>query len=238
MREQKEETGPKRISHPKLLLQLLLCLRVPDLRVKGRENLLSLRKHRLAIRDPETLSPRLGLPLLPLRRRKQTNHPAMTNIQNPNCPPGRSPIFLRVPTDEKIERGTVRGIRKWTRTERESGPWTQVSKDVVEGSITQEDVATGGLTVVEAGGVVAEVEQSTLTESLDHALIYLLLQVQLPFVIGRKAKHAVRAQTLRLYQNADDGGVQIQILKVKVGGSLPVILDLLTENLAPNLAVH
>lgn len=162
----------------------------------------------------------------------------MTNIQNPSCPPGKSPIFLHVPTDERRERGNVRGRRKWTKIEIESGLLTQISKDVVEGSITPEDGATGGLTVAEAEGVVVEAGQSTLTESPDHALICLLLEVLLPFATGRKARHVARAQTLRLYQNVDGAVVQTRILKVKVGGSLPVILDLLTVSLAPNLAVH
>ncbi len=161
----------------------------------------------------------------------------MTNIQNPNCPPGKSPIFLHAPTDERRERGIVRGRRKWIRSEKESGLLTPVSKDVVEGSITPEDEATGELTVAEAGGVVVEAVQNTLIGSLDHALIC-LLEVLLPSATERKARHVVRAQTLRLYQNVDGAVVQTQIRKVKVGESLPVILDPLTVNLAPNLAVH
>lgn len=206
--------------------------------MRGREKLLRLRKLRLAFREPETPSLPPGLPPLPLRRRKQTNLPATTNIQNPNCPPGKSPIYLRVPTDEKREKGNVRGRRKWTRTEKESGLLTQVSKDVVEESITPEDGATGGHTVAEAGVVVVEAGQSTLTENLDHGLTYLLLVVLLPFVTGRKVRLAVRVQTLRLYRNADDAVARTQILKVKVGGSLLVILDLLIVSLARNLAVH
>lgn len=92
--------------------------------------------------------------------------------------------------------------------------------------------------MAEAGEVAVEAGQSTITESPVRALIYLLLEVLLPFATGRKAKHAARAQTLRLYQNVDGVVVQTQILKVKVGESLPVILDPLTVSLALNLAVH
>lgn len=238
MREGKEETGPKRISHLKLLLQLLLCLKAPDLKVRGREKWLRLRKHRLATREPGTPSLLLGYPPLPLKRRKQTNRPAMTNIQNPNCLLGKSPIFLHVPTEEKRGRGNVSERRRWTRTGRESGLLTQISKDVAEESITPEDAATGGRTVAEAGELVVEAERSTLTESHDHAQIYLLLEVLLPSATGRKVRRVVRAQTLRLYQNVGDAVVQTQIRKVKVGGNLPAILDPLTVSPAPNLAVH
>lgn len=162
----------------------------------------------------------------------------MTNIQNPNCPLGKSPTSLHVPTGERKERGNESGRRKWIRTESENGRQTQISKVVVEGSIIPEDEATVGLTVVEAGGVGVEAGQNTPIESPDHAQIYHLLQVLLPFATGRKVKHEVRARTLRLYQNVDGAVVQTQTLKVKAGGSLPVILDHLTVSLAPNLAVH
>ena len=238
MKGGKEETALKRISCPKLLLQLLLCLRAPDLRLRGRERLLRLKKHQLAFRGPGTPSPHLVLPPLPLRRKKQKNRPAMTNIQNPNSLPGKSLIFLHVSTDERRERGNVTGRRKWTRTERESGLLTQISKDVVEGSIILEDGATGALTVAEAGVVVAEAELNIPTESPDHALTCPLLEVLLLFVTGRKVRHAAKAQTLRLYQNVDGAAALTQTLKVKVEGSLLVILDPLTVSLAPNLAVH
>lgn len=240
-KEEREETASRRINHPKLRLQLQLCLRAPDLRRRGREKLLRLRKRRLAFQESKTLSLHLGFPPLPLRRRKQTNRPAMTNIQNPNCPPGRSPIFLHVHTDERTESGNVRGRRIWTGTETgtgiESGLLTH-SKHVVEASITPGDGATGVLTVAETGGVVVEAGQSTITESPDHAQIYLWLEALLPSATGKKAKHAARAQTLKFVQSVDGAGVQTQILRVKVVESLPVIPDPLIVSLAPNLAVH
>lgn len=245
MREGKEGIGPKRNSRPKLHLQLLLYQRTPGLTVREREKLQRRRKLQLPIRGPETLSLLLGLPPLLLRRRRWKRHPAMRNIQNPNCPLGKSPTSLHVPTGERKERGGERkergnesGRRKWIRTESENGRQTQISKVVVEGSIIPEDEATVGLTVVEAGGVGVEAGQNTPIESPDHAQIYHLLQVLLPFATGRKVKREVRARTLRLYQNVDGAVVQTQTLKVKAGGSLPVILDHLTVSLAPNLAVH
>lgn len=114
----------------------------------------------------------------------------------------------------------------------------QISKDVVEGSITPEVGATGGHIVAEEGEVVAEAGQSILIESPDLALICRLLEELLPSVTGKKVRHAVRAQTLRSYQNAGGAVVLTQILKVRVEGSLPVTLDPLTVSLAPNLAVH
>lgn len=118
MKEATEETAPKRTSHPKLHLLLLQYQTEAELWAMGRESLLRQKNRRQGFRGAESLSRRLG-PLPPLlRKKKWINQPAMTNIQNQNYPPEKTPICPHVPIAER--RGSESGTETETENEKET----------------------------------------------------------------------------------------------------------------------